>query len=173
MSEILDYVPQPDVYTCQSACCAKVCGITDVYSVRDSLEGFGEPGSPEVMGLFLTPRVKEYEFVSDASLQNLKDWLAQGYTLITHGWFSDSGHVICLVGRNDDDNGFLVDDPYGEFDVANWTWTDNIDGNNLIYSDKLIYATCIAGQSVWEAKDVYGRRVIPNLKGAWVHKIKN
>ncbi len=45
MSKILDYVAQPNAFTCQSACIAKVLGTTDVAGIRAALKAIGDPGS--------------------------------------------------------------------------------------------------------------------------------
>lgn len=50
MSKILDYVAQPNTYTCQSACIAKVLGTSDVAGIRVALEAIDDPGRPETMG---------------------------------------------------------------------------------------------------------------------------
>lgn len=170
---IEDYVPQPDAYTCQSACIAKMIGTQDVAGIRRGLLEIGTPGDPAVMAQYLKPRVKEYHYSAIASLNECKQWLDQGYQLITHGWFTGSGHVISLVDH--DAKGFIVDDPWAEFDFPSWQYTGNTNGNDLHYSFKGIYIACVVSHSRGEAESMYSANIQPdmNFKNAWVHRIKN
>lgn len=172
-SKILDYVPQPDASTCQSACIAKMIGTENVYSIREALLDAGEPGSPQVMGDYLSLRVKEYKFSVSASLNDISGWMKDGYQLITHGYFSHSGHVVCIVGEKS--NAFVVDDPYGEFMASSWQYSSNEYGNDMIYSKRLIYAACVVGSSLHSSLDFYRSSEVCNndYGNAWVHRIKN
>jgi len=172
--KITAYVPQPDAITCQSACVAKMMGLQkeDVQRVRRDLVRLGNPGDPYIMGSLLKGSVKEYKFDETSSITDMRRWLTEGYQLITHGWFTNPGHVICLVGTYD--NGFIADDPWGEFDAPRWKYSDNWNGDDLKYSNRLIYASCVASYSCDQAATIYSSRVV-NLKlaNAWVHRIKN
>lgn len=174
MSKILDYVPQPDARTCQSACIAQMIGSTAVSTVRAALESLGAPGDPYTMGAYLKPRVKEYKFLENASVNDMRQALKDGYKLITHGYFTGSGHVISIVGMADN-NTFIVDDPWHEFHFKGWTYAPwEASGNNVKYSTYGIYAACVVGQSVGHSAEVYNRGELnSNTKGAWLHLIKN
>lgn len=178
MSKILDYLAQPDGVTCQSACVAMLTGQLDVMAIRRSLLDLGEPGNPYVMGEYLKPRVTSYDFSDRSSIAEMVDWLQQGFTLCSHGYFTGSGHVILLSGHKNDC--FFADDPWGEFSASGWTYSDNENGDDLPYSEKLIYAACVMGRSKSESQTIYqaGGCENPNgiwrtFKNAWVHRIKN
>jgi len=178
MSKILDYVAQPDPYTCQSACIAKVLGTTDVKEVRAELEAIGTPGDPAVMGQYLKSRVKSYKFLSTGSLLDAKDALDDGFVIITHGWFTNSGHVICLVGHEPDQKTlsyrFIVDDPWAEFSFSDAQYISDSVGDNVRYSSYGMYAYCVASSSHKHAGQIYAEgKLLSSEKGAWLHIIKN
>lgn len=178
MSKILDYVAQPNAYTCQSSCIAKVLGTTDVARIRAALEAIGEPGSPDVMGQYLKSRVQSYKFLVSGSLENAKDALDEGCVVITHGWFTGSGHVIALVGYEPDPETlsyrFIVDDPWMEFNFADAQYIPKSSGNNVRYSSYGIYAYCVASSSHKHATQIYTQgKLLSSEKGAWLHIIKN
>lgn len=172
-----DYDPQDTEYTCQAAAIAMVTG-GDEMTIRRSLENAGSPGDPAVMGNYLRDRVKEYKFNIAASLLDFIAAIDNGYQLITHGWFSHSGHVIKVSGyqRNPKDLSYslIVDDPYEEFDAISWKYhRDYRSGNNSLYSSYLMYATCVKGRSFDDARRIYRKGELDSaLKGAWLHMIK-
>lgn len=175
-SRMLDYIAQPDARTCQSACVLMMTGDPDkigVLGVRAALERLGEPGNPYVMGEYLKPRVREYAFDPKSSISDMVGWIEDGYRLITHGYFSNSGHVIVISGYKVDC--FTVDDPYGEFYVSpHWRYSNNENGDDLPYSERLIYSTCVASGDRDGARKIYNSWIINrNFKDAWVHRIKN
>ena len=177
-TKILDYVEQPDGYTCQSAAIAKVIGSTDVASVRSALLSMGVPGDPGVMAAYLKDRVKSYQFIVDGSLNEAKDLIKQGCVIITHGWFTSAGHVITLVGFEPSSNTlgyrFVVDDPWCEFDFASNRFDHLKTGNNVRYSSHGIYAYCVAGQSNDDAQAIYKQgRLLSSERNMWMHVIKN
>lgn len=174
---ITDYISQPNDYTCQSAAIAEALRLTsdaDVMKVRSDLQALGEPGDPSVMGEYLKDKVKQYEYCGDASINDITGWLNDGWHLITHTYLT-SGHVISIVGLDKDHTDyFVVDDPWAVFDGPSWSYTSDINGNNQLYSKKLIYCAAIAGTSKADAADRYNNNEYkPDVKGAWVHKIKN
>jgi hypothetical protein len=178
MSKILDYVAQPNAYTCQSACIAKVLGSKDVEGIRAALEAIGTPGSPDVMGQYLKSRVQSYQFLVSGSLADAKNALDRGCVVITHGWFTGSGHVICLVGYEPDPKTlsyrFIVDDPWAEFSFPDAQYVPNSSGDNVRYSSYGIYAYCIAASSHEQAAQLYAEgKLLSSEKGAWLHIIKN
>jgi hypothetical protein len=178
MSKILDYVAQPDAYTCQSSCIAKVLGTTDVKGIRAELEAIGTPGSPEVMGQYLKSRVQSYKFLVSGSLEDAKDALDDGCVVITHGWFSGSGHVITLVGYEADPKTlsyrFIVDDPWMEFSFPDAEFIPNSSGNDVRYSSYGVYAYCVASSSKENAAQIYAQRTLSSTgNGAWLHLVKN
>jgi hypothetical protein len=179
-THILDYVSQPDSRTCQSACIAKVIGKQtedEVLSIYDELEEIGIPGSHEVMADYLKTRVSSYSFLLNGSLDEAKEALDDGCVIITHGWFTPSGHVICIVGYEADPSTlsyrFIVDDPWAEFNFPNATFLAK-SGNNVRYSSYGVYAYCVRSQSYEHATELYASRALDSThKGAWLHIIKN
>ncbi len=178
MSKILDYVAQSNAYICQSACIAKVLGTTDDKGIRAALEAIGAPGNPDVMGQYLKSRVQSYRFLSAGSLMDVKDALDNGCVVITHGWFTGSGHVICLVGYEPDPKTlsyrFIVDDPWAEFSFPTAQFVPNSSGDNVRYSSYGVYAYCVASSNHEHAAHLYAQgKLLSSEKGAWLHIIKN
>jgi uncharacterized protein YvpB len=85
------------------------------------------------------------EFRENATIEQVKDWLADGNPVVVHGYFTSFGHIVVLVGYDDD--GFFVHDPYGEWFPGGYR-TD-LDGAYLHYSYRLIRRLCIPDGSFW------------------------
>jgi len=176
-TKVVDYVAQPNDYTCQSACIARIIGTEDVMGVRAALEALGNPGDYAIMGEYLKANIREYHFNDNASILDMRDALSQGYQLITHGYFTEVGHVIGLAGFEPDPTNlsyrFITDDPWYEFDFPSGTFTQN-SGKNVRYSSYGIYAYCVASRSHEDAKEIYARGELDSAKkGAWLHLCKN
>lgn len=174
---LLGLISQPDAVTCQSTCIAMATGIDDVPDIRQQLINLGDPGNPYTMGQVIKRYRSNYEFDENASLSQMREWLKAGEFLITHGWFTGSGHVIGLDGVRIDparlSYAFDVRDPWSEFDFKRWDYNnpavDRFDG---FYSSWGIYAACVAGQSRGDAAAIYRRGELDSEhKGAWVHRI--
>lgn len=188
VSKILDFVEQPDASTCQAAAIARVVGSTAVMDVRRGLLDIsGRRGSmagdPAVMGEYMRSRVQEYEFFPDASLEQAKEALTQGYHLITHGWFTRPGHVIGISPFEDGEPykphptlntyAFNAEDPWYRFHFPSWSYT-RLSGNNVPYSAFGMYASCVASSSASHAHQIYRRGELNSLtKNMWLHLIKN
>ena len=84
-------------------------------------------------------------FTSKASFDAVKKHLTAGNPCITHGYFTDFGHIIVIVGY--DDKGFLVHDPYGEWFSTGYDTT--VSGAYLHYSYGLIKRTCMHDGDFW------------------------
>lgn len=77
-------------------------------------------------------------FTMRGRLSDLRQAIASGYPCIIHGYFTSFGHIIVVRGY--DQQGFFVNDPYGE-----WTsggYRNDLSGENLHYSNGLIQAKC-------------------------------
>jgi hypothetical protein len=168
---------QPDAYTCQSTCIHEALGREiSIVEIRSILCSGGEAGDPYNMGRFLKQQIGDrYEFDDNACLSEVRDWLKAGEFLITHGWFTGSGHVISLDGVAIDSATLSykisVKDPWGEFDFRSWRYLTHAQSYDGYYSSHGIYAACVAGQSVWDARDRYGE-LDSMRKGAWVHRVR-
>jgi hypothetical protein len=178
-SKILDYVPQYDALTCQSAAIARVIGCSNVKKIRNELLRMGVPGDPAVMGEYLNSYVKEYKYHGQASLNDAIKALEDGWQLITHGWFTTSGHVIGISGWDAETRKFNAEDPWYEFHFNEWSYAPWIvDGDDMPYSDRGIWASCVVGQSADDAYWNYHQTQVLLPKhyedqGMWLHMIKN
>jgi uncharacterized protein YvpB len=90
-------------------------------------------------------------FRSDATIDQVKEWLADGKPAVVHGYFTDFGHIVVFAGY--DKSGFLVHDPYGEwyswgYDRNEPGWYDN-KGEYLSYSYAMISRLCMADDNFW------------------------
>lgn len=181
-SKILEYVEQPDARTCQSAAIAKVIGTTDVQAVRAELDAIAAKrgsiaGDPGVMATYLDSEIDDYRFTYSGSLRDVRQALTNGAVVITHGWFTDSGHVVTIVGTEPDPRtlsySLIVDDPWYEFNFPTWSYTRR-HGNNRTYSSYGMYAAIVASVSPWQAQQIYTRGELDSAKeGAWLHICKN
>jgi hypothetical protein len=172
---------QPDAYTCQSACVAMVLNkpASEIPKIRSQLVGMpGGAGSPDNMAHLLSLGLGDrYSLDLDASLKEVQDWLLAGELLITHGCFSNSGHVIVLDGIKADPDrmsvSFDVRDPYGEFNGTTWRYDGKETSYDGFYSAWMIYAACVAGQSRDDAARIYRRGELDSRRGGmWCHRIR-
>lgn len=168
---------QPDAVTCQSACIGMAVGDKSIHAIRQKLVSTGmAAGSPAAMGTVIRSYNVKYKFDGDASLNNVFEWLKAGELLITHGWFTGSGHVICLDGLMipSKKSRYLVNvkDPWSEFDAPSWNYNKSSKFYDGFYSELCIYAACVAGTSVGSASAVYQRGYVDrSQRGMWVHRI--
>jgi uncharacterized protein YvpB len=90
-------------------------------------------------------------FDSTSSMKAVKDWLASGKPVVTHGYFTSFGHIVVLVGY--DSTGFIVHDPYGEWYASGYDRNDpsgnNTKGKFKHYSYQLIERTCACDNEFW------------------------
>ncbi|MGL5062266.1 MAG: hypothetical protein ACRC62_20005, partial [Microcoleus sp.] len=164
---------QPDALTCQSTCIFAVTGgTTSIGHIREDLLQLGTAGDPAVMAQYLRDHFGDrYALHMTASINDMRSMIRSGSVLITHGWLTDAGHVFILDGVND--RSFRVMDSWEEFDGVNWTYPSDLESFQGNYSDALIWAACVAGNSVDDAHWLYENQAIDrSQKGAWVHEIK-
>ena len=166
---------QPDASTCQAACIGMAVGDRDVMAIRRRLVAKGDAGNPTVMASVIREYGRPYILDQNASLEKCFKWLMAGEFLITHGWFTGSGHVICLDGlKAASQQGrymFDVKDPWSEFNAKAWKYDLGLKFFDGFYSDLLIFATCVASTSVSNAQQIYRRgHVDVGTGGMWVHR---
>jgi hypothetical protein len=169
---------QPDASTCQATCIGMAVGHSDVMKIRRDLLAQGNPGDPAVMSRVIRAYGRPYKYESDASLAQVHGWLKAGEFLITHGWFTGSGHVICLDGLKNrpSSTGLLryslnVKDPWSEFNAASWRYDKASRFYDGFYSDRLIHATCVASFNVEQARRIYNSGTVDLARGGmWVHR---
>lgn len=97
------------------------------------------------------------DLTTTGSLQDIKDALDSGYPCVLHGYFTRFGHIITVIGYND--QGFIVNDPYGEW--HSWGYDTNASGCGLVYSYDLIARTC-SPESIGNPKNIYLHRIQPH-----------
>jgi hypothetical protein len=167
---------QPDASTCQAACIGMGVGDSNVANIRRKLVARGDAGNPSVMASVIRDYGRPYILDMNASLTKVYEWLKAGEFLITHGWFTGSGHVICLDGLRKNPNGSYsldVKDPWSEFNAPAWRYDKNSKFYDGFYSDLCIYAACVAGTSVSSSRSVYqAGKVDVNKGGMWVHRFQ-
>jgi|694.fasta_scaffold46407_9 hypothetical protein len=164
---------QPDEVTCQSACIAMAVGDRDIAKIRRELTGRGDAGNPAVMAQVIRNYGRPYIYDGNGSMAKIYQWLQAGEFLITHGWFTGSGHVICLDGLKRQGTGYELDvkDPWSQFNEAAWAYNLGSKFYDGFYSDRCIYAACCAGASVTDAKRIYQTGRVDTAKGGmWVHR---
>lgn len=88
---------------------------------------------------------------SYGTIESVKEHLAKGNPVITHGYFTNVGHLVTLIGYNE--KGFFVNDPYGEWFSSGYKrnnpYAEDTLGKELHYSYKLIRDTCIINGTFW------------------------
>ena len=108
-------------------------------------------GSPEFMVRCIESYGIQDNYTSNGSFKLVKEHIDKGNPVITHGYFTNSGHLIVLVGYND--TGFIVHDPYGEWFASgykrNSPWKEDTLGKYLHYSYNLIETACIINNTFW------------------------
>lgn len=169
-------ISQPDAVTCQSACIGMAVGDRSVEGIRRKLLATGlSAGSPTAMARVIQSYKVKYKYEGDASLNEVFGWLKAGEFLITHGWFTPSGHVICLDGLKSGPqarNQINVKDPWSEFNAPKWRYDSSVKFYDGFYSELCIYAACVAGSSCYDAERVYNKGYVDRSQGGmWVHRI--
>lgn len=84
-------------------------------------------------------------FSRTANIQEAIAHLQAGSPCVIHGWFTDSGHIVTVVGC--DDKGLYVHDPYGEY--FRHGYDNSVSGCNLHYSYGLIRRLCMDDGFLW------------------------
>lgn len=91
------------------------------------------------------------DFRTDATIAQVKEWLTDGKPAVIHGYFTDFGHIVVLAGFDED--GFIVNDPYGEW--YSWGYDRNAlglqdnKGKFVHYSYRMITRLCIPDGNFW------------------------
>jgi hypothetical protein len=78
------------------------------------------------------------EYTTRGRLSDLRRAIASGYPCIIHGYFTSFGHIVVVRGY--DQQGFFVNDPYGEWTSSGYR--NDWSGENLHYSNWLIQSRC-------------------------------
>lgn len=84
---------------------------------------------------------------TDATWQDIEKHISAGKPCVVHGWFTKSGHIVTIVGKYGNGEGWLVNDPYGEW--FDWGYDTSRKGEALKYSHKLMDSTCGPNGTIW------------------------
>ncbi len=84
-------------------------------------------------------------FKTNATVEEVQDWLIQGNPAVIHGYFTTSGHIVCVIGFNQ--KGFIVNDPFGEWHSDGYDTYSS--GAGLTYSYGMIDKTCRHDGDFW------------------------
>ena len=106
-----------------------------VYKYGDTTEPSAQVTALEQYGL-------NVEFRQDGGWSDIDSQLAKGFPIpigvLHHGPVSKpsgGGHWLTIIGRNEDNTAYVVNDPYGEMDLLNGGY-QNSNGSHLMYSKK-------------------------------------
>lgn len=84
-------------------------------------------------------------FTDHATIEQVLDWLAKGYPVIVHGYWTDFGHIVTFTGY--DANGFFVHDPWGEWFPGGYD--RNASGQHIHHSFRLIRQLAMHDGNFW------------------------
>ena len=106
-----------------------------VYKYGDTTEPFAQVTALEQHGLNVA-------FRQDGGWSDIDSQLAKGFPIpigvLHHGPVSKpsgGGHWLTIIGRNEDNTAYVVNDPYGEMDLVNGGY-QNSNGSHLLYFKK-------------------------------------
>jgi len=75
----------------------------------------------------------------------VKEWLAAGNPVVTHGWFTKSGHIVVIRGYTSE--GWIVNDPRGQW--FEWGYDTSVSGEGLVYSYGMMQHVCGTDGDLW------------------------
>jgi uncharacterized protein YvpB len=79
-------------------------------------------------------------FQSRTTWDAVRQWLDGGNPVIVHGWFTNSGHIMPIIGYNDD--GWIVNDPNGKWLETRGNYDTNASGAGRTYSHAAMETAC-------------------------------
>lgn len=140
------------------AMCLKYLGIQQTNSskqfedeLQDWLEARGlDRHEPNALAQAVAGYGCQDNFSTSATLDQVKQWLAQGNPCVTHGYFTSSGHIVAIVGYNN--QGLIVHDPYGKWTEGGYDRNDDSHpekGKAVIYDYAMIQRTCMTDGQFW------------------------
>ncbi|MBD2041689.1 C39 family peptidase [Microcoleus sp. FACHB-672] len=116
------------------------------------------------------------DLTEKGTLKDIREAIDQEKICIVHGFFTAVGHILVIKGYTD--NGFIVNDPNGEW--SPWTYDKNEAGGNnkkgesVEYSNKAITACCDSW-SIGEAEIRYfslsDSQAEKEAETIWLHRI--
>ena len=134
--------------SCFSSACAmllkyvKPSSITSDDEYMVTVYKYGDTTEPSVQVTALEQYGLNVEFRQDGGWSDIDSQLAKGFPIpigvLHHGPVSKpsgGGHWLTIIGRNEDNTAYVVNDPYGEMDLVNGGY-QNSNGSHLLYSKK-------------------------------------
>jgi Peptidase_C39 like family len=129
---------------------------TEVGQFEDELYDYAERNTlsrhdPHDLAVIVEAYGCRDDFRTDATIEQVKEWLAAGKPIVVHGYFTDFGHIVVFAGY--DETGFLVHDPYGEWNswgyLRNEFGISDAKGEFIHYSYDMITQVCMPDESFW------------------------
>ena len=134
--------------SCFSSACAMLLKYVKPNSITSDDEymvtvyKYGDTTEPSVQVTALEQHGLKVEFRQDGGWSDIDSQLAKGFPIpigvLHHGPVSKpsgGGHWLTIIGRNEDNTAYVVNDPYGEMDLVNGGY-QNSNGSHLLYSKK-------------------------------------
>ena len=134
--------------SCFSSACAmllkyvKPSSITSDDEYMVTVYKYGDTTEPSAQVTALEQYGLNVEFRQDGGWSDIDSQLAKGFPIpigvLHHGPVSKpsgGGHWLTIIGRNEDNTAYVVNDPYGEMDLLNGGY-QNSNGSHLMYSKK-------------------------------------
>lgn len=134
--------------SCFSSACAMLLKYVKPNSITSDDEymvtvyKYGDTTEPSVQVTALEQHGLDVKFRQDGGWSDIDSQLAKGFPIpigvLHHGPVtkpSGGGHWLTIIGRNEDNTAYVVNDPYGEMDLINGGY-QNSNGSHLLYSKK-------------------------------------
>ena len=134
--------------SCFSSACAMLLKYVKPNSITSDDEymvtvyKYGDTTEPSSQVTALEQHGLNVEFRQDGGWSDIDSQLAKGFPIpigvLHHGPVSKpsgGGHWLTIIGRNEDNTAYVVNDPYGEMDLVNGGY-QNSNGSHLLYSKK-------------------------------------
>ena len=134
--------------SCFSSACAMLLKYVKPNSITSDDEymvtvyKYGDTTEPSAQVTALEQHGLNVEFRQDGGWSDIDSQLAKGFPIpigvLHHGPVSKpsgGGHWLTIIGRNEDNTAYVVNDPYGEMDLLNGGY-QNSNGSHLLYSKK-------------------------------------
>ena len=134
--------------SCFSSACAMLLKYVKPNSITSDDEymvtvyKYGDTTEPSAKVTALEQHGLNVEFRQDGGWSDIDSQLAKGFPIpigvLHHGPVSKpsgGGHWLTIIGRNEDNTAYVVNDPYGEMDLVNGGY-QNSNGSHLLYSKK-------------------------------------
>jgi len=134
--------------SCFSSACAMLLKYVKPNSITSDDEymvtvyKYGDTTEPSAQVTALEQHGLDVKFRQDGGWSDIDSQLAKGFPIpigvLHHGPVSKpsgGGHWLTIIGRNEDNTAYVVNDPYGEMDLVNGGY-QNSNGSHLLYSKK-------------------------------------